>query len=112
MIYANVAVRRGSAGRARELLAAVGLRGREHHLPSRSPEGSSSASRYRAGARNAPSVLPRRRADGQPRHASRAIRSWSFRTVRWQWRVTIIMVPTQPQNIGSLHERHRVACRG
>jgi len=75
MIYANVPFAE-QRRRARELLAAIGLHGREQHMPSQLSGGQQQRVAIARALANGPSLLLADEPTRQPRHASRAPRSW------------------------------------
>src|SRR3989454_2527855 len=88
MIYANVPFAEQHR-RARELLAAVGLRGREHHLPSHPSRGQQQRVALPRALANGPSVLLADEPTGNLDTQSSAEIMDLFVRLRWQRRVAI-----------------------
>ena len=95
MIYANVPFAEQHR-RARELLAAVGLRGREHHLPSQLSGGQQQRVAIARALANAPSVLLADEPTGNLDSQSSIEIMELFVRLRWQRRVTIVVVTHEP----------------
>ncbi len=95
MIYANVPFAE-QRRRARELLAAVGLRGREHHLPSQLSGGQQQRVAIARALANAPSVLLADEPTGNLDSQSSIEIMELFVRLRWQRRVTIVVVTHEP----------------
>src|SRR5207237_3831890 len=91
MIYANVPFAEQPRG-PRELLAAVGLRGREHHLPSQLSGGQQQRVAIARALANAPSVLLADEPTGNLDSQSSIEIMELFVRLRWQRRVTIVVV--------------------
>ena len=103
MIYANVPFAE-QRRRARELLAAVGLRGREHHLPSQLSGGQQQRVAIARALANAPSVLLADEPTGNLDSQSSIEIMELFVRLRWQRRVTIVVV-THESHIADYTER-------
>ena len=103
MIYANVPFAE-QRRRARELLAAVGLRGREHHLPSQLSGGQQQRVAIARALANAPSVLLADEPTGNLDSQSSIEIMELFVRLRWQRRVTIVVV-THEAHIADYTER-------
>ena len=95
MIYANVPFAE-QRRRARELLAAVGLRGREHHLPSQLSGGQQQRVAIARALANAPSVLLADEPTGNLDSQSSIEIMDLFVRLRRERHVTIILVTHEP----------------
>jgi putative ABC transport system ATP-binding protein len=95
MIYAGVPFWK-QRRRARELLAAVGLRGREHHLPSQLSGGQQQRVAIARALANGPSVLLADEPTGNLDSRSSLEIMELFMRLRRERRVTIILVTHEP----------------
>ena len=95
MIYAGVPFWK-QRSRARELLAAVGLRGREHHLPSQLSGGQQQRVAIARALANGPSVLLADEPTGNLDSRSSLEIMELFMRLRRERRVTIILVTHEP----------------
>src|SRR3989442_7698601 len=95
MIYANVPFAE-QRRRARELLAAVGLHGREHHLPSQLSGGQQQRVAIARALANGPSLLLADEPTGNLDTQSSAEIMDLFSRLRREWHVTIILVTHEP----------------
>ena len=95
MIYAGVPFWKQHS-RARELLAAVGLRGREHHLPSQLSGGQQQRVAIARALANGPSVLLADEPTGNLDSRSSLEIMELFMRLRRERRVTIILVTHEP----------------
>src|SRR5207249_3830952 len=103
MIYANVPFAE-QRRRARELLAAVGLRGREHHLPSQLSGGQQQRVAIARALANGPSMLLADEPTGNLDTQSSAEIMDLFLRLRREQRITIVLV-THETDIADYTER-------